>query len=283
MSTAEAVFAIVSATVPLLIALASLLWWAYKRGVAAGEERAECEAADRPQDKAKIEALERQVAETRAELASLALDPAYRGSTELRRRQQQGEVGHAIHEAPDEALADRLSELVADLPAMDKKTGELSSEPAREEPGYEVPHTGPQEESSPPAGYRKKRIRSLLPSEGLPHSVRIALGFRKRNVFRRTTVLSQVGQETVSHDREQEAPNNPLLSPIRPLPKPTIRLFGWMIPSTVLAVLQRDHNALQEEALRFIETEINQAYTILGPPPGLEGPALGGQLDVERD
>ena len=73
MSIAQAVAAILSATVPLLVALASLMWWAYRRGEAAGEERAERKAGERSQaeDKAKIEALGQLLAETRAELASL--------------------------------------------------------------------------------------------------------------------------------------------------------------------------------------------------------------------
>ena len=73
MSTAEAVAAILSATVPLLVALAGLTWWAYKRGEAAGEAKAERRAGERSlaEDKAKIEALERRLGEILAELASL--------------------------------------------------------------------------------------------------------------------------------------------------------------------------------------------------------------------
>ena len=83
MSIAEAVAAILSATVPLLVALASLMWWAYRRGKAAGEEKAERRAGERSQaeDKAKIEALGQLLAETRAELASL--QPKRRRATRL--------------------------------------------------------------------------------------------------------------------------------------------------------------------------------------------------------
>jgi hypothetical protein len=63
MSMAEGIAVIVSAIVPLIVALTSLLWWAYRRGEAAGMEKAA--------GKAKIEALERLLTETRAELASL--------------------------------------------------------------------------------------------------------------------------------------------------------------------------------------------------------------------
>jgi len=73
MSIAEAIAAILSAIVPLLVALASLMWWAYRRGEAAGEEKAERRAGERSQaeDKAKIEALERQLGKILTELASI--------------------------------------------------------------------------------------------------------------------------------------------------------------------------------------------------------------------
>jgi hypothetical protein len=45
----------------------SQLWWLYKRGQAAGAERAGRDAA-RAEDKAKVEDLERQLTETRADL-----------------------------------------------------------------------------------------------------------------------------------------------------------------------------------------------------------------------
>jgi uncharacterized iron-regulated membrane protein len=63
MSVAEAVFAILGTAVTMLSALGALLWWVYKRGQAAGAERAE--------DKAKINALERMLDDTRAELSAL--------------------------------------------------------------------------------------------------------------------------------------------------------------------------------------------------------------------
>jgi len=55
----EAVLAILAGAATLLGAESSLVWWAYKRGNAAA------------QDKAKIEELGRSLAETRAELAAL--------------------------------------------------------------------------------------------------------------------------------------------------------------------------------------------------------------------
>jgi hypothetical protein len=70
MSTAVAVFAILSATVTALGSLASLLWWAYRRGESAGEAKAERDAAH-AEDKAKIETLEQLLTETRAELSAL--------------------------------------------------------------------------------------------------------------------------------------------------------------------------------------------------------------------
>jgi hypothetical protein len=75
MSIAQAVAAILGATVPLLVALASLLWWAYRRGEASGAEKAKRAADERAQAEAdaKIQALERLIAETRCELASLQM------------------------------------------------------------------------------------------------------------------------------------------------------------------------------------------------------------------
>lgn len=70
MNAVEAVFAILGTAVTVLGAQASLIWWAYKRGQAAGEEKAGRDAA-RAVDKAKIEAIERMLAETRAELAAM--------------------------------------------------------------------------------------------------------------------------------------------------------------------------------------------------------------------
>ena len=63
MNAAESVCIILGTVVTVLVALSSLVWWAYKRGIAAGKERAE--------DKAKIESLEWLLAETRAELAAM--------------------------------------------------------------------------------------------------------------------------------------------------------------------------------------------------------------------
>jgi hypothetical protein len=64
------VFTVVGTSVAVLCALAGLVWWAYKRGQAAGAEKAGRDAA-RAEDQAKIDALERQLAETRAELAAI--------------------------------------------------------------------------------------------------------------------------------------------------------------------------------------------------------------------
>jgi hypothetical protein len=60
MST-EAVFVIIGAVVALVGSVAGLVWWAYRRGQAAAMQRAE--------DKARIEAFERHLAETRKEFA----------------------------------------------------------------------------------------------------------------------------------------------------------------------------------------------------------------------
>ena len=87
MTTAGVIAAILSATVPMLVAGASLLWFTYRRGMAVGaeltrrqvdermqaESNAKIEALERllTESKAKIEALERLLTETRAELAVL--------------------------------------------------------------------------------------------------------------------------------------------------------------------------------------------------------------------
>jgi hypothetical protein len=68
MSVVMVVFAILGTTVTVLVALAGLVWWAYKRGQAAGADKAGRDAA-RAEDVAKIEALQRQLTETRTDLA----------------------------------------------------------------------------------------------------------------------------------------------------------------------------------------------------------------------
>jgi hypothetical protein len=80
MSTALTVAAILSATVPTLVALAGLLRWVYKRGEASGAEKARREADERSQaeEKVKIAALERLLIETRAELAQTRTELALR-------------------------------------------------------------------------------------------------------------------------------------------------------------------------------------------------------------
>lgn len=146
MTIIETVFTLVGTAVATMSAWACLMWWIYRRGVAAGTEKAARETTERSQATAKIEALERQLAETRAELASLTRAPAYRGSTGLRGRGRQRDVGHAVHGAPDEVLADRLHALTADPSAEGRKTGKLPNETAGGASGDEVPHVGPQAE-----------------------------------------------------------------------------------------------------------------------------------------
>lgn len=70
MSIAEAIFAIFGTIVTALTAKATLLWWAYKRGEAAGAEKAGRDAAQ-AESQARIEQLARELAETHAELATL--------------------------------------------------------------------------------------------------------------------------------------------------------------------------------------------------------------------
>lgn len=58
MSIVVAIFAILGSAATALGGLAGLLWWTYKRGMEEGKRQ-----AGQAEDKAKIEALERQVAE----------------------------------------------------------------------------------------------------------------------------------------------------------------------------------------------------------------------------
>ena len=63
MNVVMMVLAILGTTVTVLAATASLVWWAYKRGHTAGQASIE--------NRAKIEALERLMAETRRDLAAI--------------------------------------------------------------------------------------------------------------------------------------------------------------------------------------------------------------------
>lgn len=66
MSTAQGIAAVLGAIVPLLVALASLLWRAYRRGEATGMEKAE--------GKAKIEALKRLLTQTPGRASLIAAE-----------------------------------------------------------------------------------------------------------------------------------------------------------------------------------------------------------------
>ena len=84
MSTAEGIAVILAGVIPMLAAGASLAWFIYSRGMAAGAEMSKRQADERMQAEstAKIEALERMLTETRSELA--ALQPRRRRSTPKR-------------------------------------------------------------------------------------------------------------------------------------------------------------------------------------------------------
>jgi type VI protein secretion system component VasK len=73
MTIAEAVAAILSGVMPALVGATGLLWWTYRRGEEAGEGKARRAADERAQaeDRARIHALEQQLAETQAQLAAL--------------------------------------------------------------------------------------------------------------------------------------------------------------------------------------------------------------------
>ena len=73
MGIAEAISAILGTSATVLCAMGSLLWWAYRRGQASGAERVRHQADQRAQAQAdaKIQALERLVAEMHGELAAM--------------------------------------------------------------------------------------------------------------------------------------------------------------------------------------------------------------------
>jgi hypothetical protein len=71
-STAVAIFAILGSAVTVLGGQAGLLWWAFRRGEEAGERK-----AGQAEDRTKIEALEQQLAATRAELAAILQNPRH--------------------------------------------------------------------------------------------------------------------------------------------------------------------------------------------------------------
>jgi len=66
MNVALLVFTIIGSTIALVVAETTLAWWVYRRGVAAGLER-----AGRAGDQARIETLERKLAQTQAELTAI--------------------------------------------------------------------------------------------------------------------------------------------------------------------------------------------------------------------
>lgn len=78
MNAAQTVTAMVAAAVPLLVALAGMCWWCFKRGQASGAEMARSEAGARAQaeDKAKIQALERSLAQIQVKLEAMRPKPS---------------------------------------------------------------------------------------------------------------------------------------------------------------------------------------------------------------
>jgi hypothetical protein len=77
MSVSMLVFTILGSCVAALCALAGGARWAYNRGYTAGKREAGLDAA-KARDRAKIDTLERQLAETQAQLAELAAVQAKR-------------------------------------------------------------------------------------------------------------------------------------------------------------------------------------------------------------
>jgi hypothetical protein len=73
MSTAQEVFAILSAAATVLAAIAGLLWWVFRQGRSVGREEAKREAGLQAQADAtaKVSLIEAQLIELQAELDSL--------------------------------------------------------------------------------------------------------------------------------------------------------------------------------------------------------------------
>jgi hypothetical protein len=70
MSAAETVLAVIGSVGTVLTPVAGLGWWIYKRAWASGYRAAERDAI-MAEDKARVESLERQLAETREQLAAI--------------------------------------------------------------------------------------------------------------------------------------------------------------------------------------------------------------------
>jgi len=64
MDVTSMIFVVIGSSVGLIVAIATLVWWAYRRGVEAGIER-----ADRAGDRARIAALEGQISVLRRQLS----------------------------------------------------------------------------------------------------------------------------------------------------------------------------------------------------------------------
>lgn len=80
MSVAEAVLAILGSIVTVLTPAGGLGWWIYKRAWDSGYKAAEHAAAE-AEDKAKVAALEQQLAETQRQLATLQQSKSVSGSS----------------------------------------------------------------------------------------------------------------------------------------------------------------------------------------------------------
>jgi len=153
-------------------------------------------------------------------------------------------------------------------------------EPSEDGPHMARPGEGPglTESSGMP---RKPRLRPDS-SNGPPEGEERASGRQRRGKRSHGAAPpARIGRDAASRDREQESRLS--FSSTGRLRKLAARVLGSLLPPGAMAVLQRDHQAQQEEALRYIEAEIDRAYSALGLPPGLEGSVRGGRFDVERD
>lgn len=146
-----------------------------------------------------------------------------------------------------------------------------------------LPPSVPEEAATSPEGPKKSTIRRMRArvesrvARSQPHGGTAAAGFGGRRLSRRGRVAPGTGPQTAFQDRPQDTPRSAPLA--RRLAS---RVLSWVMPPAVLAVLQSDRQALEDDAMRLIEDEIDSAYSALGLPPGLDGSVLEGRFDGER-
>ena len=178
-----------------------------------------------------------------------------------------------------------LEEFEHPAPRPDERLMEAGGDTGQGGPPGDDPHIarhgeepGLAESSGMPVQSRLLSDSSSGPPEGAGSAPR---WHRRGKRSRGAAHPAEIGWEAASRDREQEPRRS--FSSTGQLRRLAARVLGWLIPPGEMAALQADHQAQEEEALRYIEAEIDRAYSALGLPPGLEGSIREGRFDVERD